>query len=398
MPPGSTSLIFIELGAAIIAMAMLARISSRFGLSPIPLYLISGLAVGTGGLVPLQLSKQFIQIGAEIGVLLLLFMLGLEYSGAQLQENLRKGLPGGVLDFLLNFPIGFVAGLALGWKILPSVLLGGITYISSSGIIAKLLSELGRTNSAETPTVLSILVLEDLAMAVYLPLVAVLLSGGGTHKIVTAISIATTTVLTVLFLAIRYGRSLSRFVAHQSDEIILLTTFGTVLLVAGLAEELQVSAAIGAFLIGIAVSGPLAKQSERMLSPLRDLFAALFFFFFGLQTDPRTLPAVALPALLLAVITVIGKVATGWIAARQSKLKSAAGLRAGITLVAHGEFSIVIAGLGTTLEPRLGALAAAYVMILAVAGPVLVRIIKPKDEERVESASPTLASRPKHIA
>ena len=83
---------------------MLARLASRWGVSSISLYLLAGLAFGNGGLAPLNFSKGFIQIGAEIGVLLLLFMLGLEYSGEQLKQNLRGGLPGAAIDFLLNFP------------------------------------------------------------------------------------------------------------------------------------------------------------------------------------------------------------------------------------------------------------------------------------------------------
>jgi CPA2 family monovalent cation:H+ antiporter-2 len=368
--------IFIELGLATIGLAVLARIASRRGFSSIPLYLLAGLAFGNGGLAPLNLTKNFIAIGAEIGVLLLLFMLGLEYSGEQLKQNLRGGLPGIAIDFVLNFPPGLIAGLLLGWALLPSVLLGGITLISSSGIIARVLSELGRLNSPETPAILSILVLEDLVMAIYLPLIAVLIVGGGPSRILISVAVACTTVLVVLFIAIRYGHSLSTFLAHQSDEVILLTTFGAVLLVAGLAHHLKVSAAIGAFLVGIAVSGPIQEQSHRLLSPLRDFFAATFFFFFGLEINPRDLPPVLLIALLLAVVTALSKTLTGYWATRRLKLASRIRLRAGLTLVARGEFSIVIAGLGVALEPRLGSLSAAYVLIMAILGPVTARIIR----------------------
>jgi CPA2 family monovalent cation:H+ antiporter-2 len=179
----------------------------------------------------------------------------------------------------------------------------------------------------------------------------------------------------VLFIAIRFGNSLSALVAHQSDEIILLTAFGAVLLIAGLAQRLQVSAAIGAFLVGIAVSGPIAEQSHRLFSPLRDLFAATFFFFFGLQIDPRNLPPVLLVALALAGATVVSKSLTGIWATRGLGLGSRTRLRAGLTLVAHGEFSIVIAGLGVALEPRLGPLSAAYVLIMAILGSITPRIL-----------------------
>jgi CPA2 family monovalent cation:H+ antiporter-2 len=369
------SLIFIELGAVVVGLAVLARIASRFGFSAIPLYLLAGLALGNGGLLPLNLSKAFIEMGAEIGVLLLLFMLGLEYTGEELKDNLRRGSSAGVIDFMLNFPPGLIAGLLLGWKPLAAALLGGVTYISSSGVIARVLAELRRLDSPETPVVLAVLVLEDLAMAVYLPLVAALLVSSGVTKTALSVSVALATVFLVLFVAIRFGRSLSRFVSHQSDEIILLTTFGTVLLVAGLAQRLQVSAAIGAFLVGIAVSGPLAEQSHRLLAPFRDLFAATFFFFFGLRIDPSTLPPMLSIAVLLGIVTSLTKVLTGYWAGRRAGIERPSALRAGMALVARGEFSIVIAGLGAAVEPQLEPLSAAYVLLLAILGPVLARAV-----------------------
>ena len=375
-PTPDYSHLFIELGCVAVGLAFLARLARRLGLSAISLYLLAGLAFGNGGLLPLNLTKGFIQLGAEIGVLLLLFMLGLEYSGENLTKGLRMGASGAAIDLLLNFPPGFLAGLLLGWSPLASVLLGGITLVTSSGIVARLLSELKRMQAPETPTVLSILVLEDLMMAVYLPLVAVLLVGGGPQKILVSVGIASATVLVVLFIATRYGHSFSSLVAHQSDEVVLLSIFGTVLLVAGIAQHLQVSAAIGAFLVGIAVSGPISEQSHRLLTPLRDLFAATFFFFFGLEVDPRTLPPVLLAAAALALITTASKILTGYWATRTQTSDRRARLRAGLTLVPRGEFSVVIAGLGAAIEPRIGSLSAAYVLLMAIAGPFLAKTIR----------------------
>jgi CPA2 family monovalent cation:H+ antiporter-2 len=370
--------VFIELGAAVLGLAVLTRLAHRFGFSSIPLYLLGGLAFGNGGLLPLNFSEQFVHVGAEIGVILLLFMLGLECTGEQLRGNLRRGLSAGVADFLFNFPPGFVAGLLLSWGPLASLLLGGVTYISSSGIVARVLGELRRLGNPETPTVLSILVLEDLAMAVYLPLMAVLLIGQGLVAGATSVAVALATVAVVLVAALRYGKAISRVLVHQSDEAVLLSTFGLVLLVAGVAQQLQVSAAVGAFLVGVALSGPLVGQTHRLLGPLRDFFAALFFLFFGLQIDPATLPPVLGPAVALAVVTALTKLFTGWWAVCRAGAGTAAGMRAGGALVARGEFSIVIAGLGVGagLTPELGPLTAAYVLILAVAGPVVARLMK----------------------
>jgi monovalent cation:H+ antiporter-2, CPA2 family len=126
------SFLFVELGLVVIGLAVLARLASRWGFSAIPLYLLAGLAFGRGGLVPLRLTENFVGIGAEIGVLLLLFMLGLEYTGDELKKSLRLGISAGVIDFALNFTPGLAAGLLLRWSPLAAVLLGGITYVSSS--------------------------------------------------------------------------------------------------------------------------------------------------------------------------------------------------------------------------------------------------------------------------
>lgn len=369
------SAVFIELGLAIVGLALLARLASRWGFSAIPLYLLAGLAFGNGGLWPLKLTENFVHIGAEIGVLLLLFMLGLEFSGQELKRNLRAGLPAGAADLILNFMPGLVTGFLLGWKPIASILLGGVTYISSSGVIAKVLNELRRSGNPETPLVLSVLVIEDLDMAFYLPLVGVLLLGGGLAKIALSVAIALIAVTLALIAAVRYGDRLSQLASHESDEVVLLTIFGTVLLIAGVAQRFQVSAAIGAFLVGIALSGPTAEQSHRLLGPLRDLFAAIFFFFFGLEIDPATLVPVLPLSLALGIVSAATKVVTGYWAARRAGINKRDGFRAGIELIPRGEFSIVIAGLGAAIEPSLGPLSAAYVLFLALVGPLLARLI-----------------------
>jgi CPA2 family monovalent cation:H+ antiporter-2 len=179
-----------------------------------------------------------------------------------------------------------------------------------------------------------------------------------------------------LLAALRWGSQISRLVAHESDEIILLSTIGAILLVAGIAQRFQVSAAIGAFLVGIALSGSVAEKSHRLVSPLRDLFAALFFFFFGLEVDPASIVPALPVAIGLGAVTLVTKVLAGYWAARSQRIDQRGSLRAGAELVARGEFSIVIAGLGAALEPQIGPLSAAYVLLMAIAGPVLARLTR----------------------
>jgi CPA2 family monovalent cation:H+ antiporter-2 len=278
----------------------------------------------------------------------------------------------GAFDAAMNFVPGFLLGLALGWSVTAAVLLGGVTWISSSGLVAKVLGDLGRMGNRETPAVLNLLVLEDLAMAVFLPVVAALVVGRSAGATAVTVSVALLAVGAILGMAVRWGGLLSHHLGRGTDEALLLGLFGVTLLVAGLAQRLQVSAAIGAFLVGIALSGPVQERAAAVITPLRDLFAAAFFVFFSFQIDPSTLPDVALPALLLAVVTATGKVVTGWFAASRIGVAVPGRLRAGTVLIARGEFSIVIAALGVALAdgPELGALAAAYVLITATVGPL----------------------------
>lgn len=369
------ALAFLEVGAVALGLALLSRLAGRIGITAVPLYLIAGLAFGEGGITEINVSTDFISLAAEIGVLLLLFTLGLEYTESELRNGLRTGVPPGLFDMLSNALPGVGMGLLLGWEPLAAVLLGGVTWVSSSGIISKVLSDLGRLANRETPAVLNLLVIEDLAMAVYLPVVAALIVGGSIAEISTSVGIALVTVTIILFAALRWGRRLTSMLEGGSDESLLLGAFGLTLLVAGAAQSLEVSGAIGAFLVGIALSGPVAERVERLISPLQDLFAATFFVFFSFQINPADLFDAALPALGLAVITMVTKIATGWFAAQRIGAGPRGRLRVGTALMARGEFSIVIAALGADLAdgPELGALAAGYVLITAVVGPVAAR-------------------------
>ncbi|HEX4016823.1 MAG TPA: cation:proton antiporter [Frankiaceae bacterium] len=371
-----------EIGAVLLALGILGRFAGRLGVSPIPLYLLGGLAFGHGGVLALSASSEFISTGAQIGVLLLLLTLGLEYSADQLVANLRTNAGAGAVDLVLGAAPGAVAGLVLGWGLPGSLVLAGVTAVSSSGIISKLIADLGRRANPETPVVVSILVLEDLAMAIYLPVLTAVLAEAGVVRGVVTVAIALGTVSVVLLIATRWSHHFSWIVSrpgpHDSAaerESLLLRVLGITLLVAGLAEQLQVSAAVGAFLVGIALVGPVAEVARKVLAPLRDLFAAVFFVFFGLQTDPTAIPPVLLAAAVLALLSAVGKVATGWWAAGRRGIDTGGRVRAGTTLISHGEFSIVIAGLAVSSgQPaRLGALAASYVLLLAIVGPLAAR-------------------------
>jgi len=376
---GELAPFLLELGALLAALALLTRLAGAVGISAIPLYLLAGLAFGEGGLVPLGFSEEFVAAAADLGVLLLLFALGLEFSGDDLAFSLRHGRGPAAADLALNAAPGVGAGLLLGWSVEAALLLGGATYVSSSGIIAKLLGDLDRVGNRETPVVLGLLVTEDLAMAALLPLAVVLVADQPLGQALITLAVALAVAGGAVLAAVRYGHRLSRLLAHTSDEAVLLSVLGLVLLVAGLAEQAQVSSAVGAFLVGIAVSDPVADRARELVGPLRDLFAAIFFVFFGLQIDPGALGDVAVVAAVLWLVTAATKIATGWGAARRAGIGRRGAARAGTALVARGEFSILLAGLGVGagLEAELRPLVAAYVLLCAISAPLLARAADP---------------------
>jgi CPA2 family monovalent cation:H+ antiporter-2 len=380
MAMDTLALSLIELGAVVFCLGLLAKLAGQIGMSPIPLYLLGGLAFGTGGIVELAGMKEFAHLAGEIGVILLLLMLGLEYTASELFTGLRRSWQGGILDLVLNFLPGAGLALFLGWGPVGAMVMGGVTYISSSGIAAKVISDLGWVGNRETRVVISILVFEDLTMAVYLPVLTTVISGVSFLAGLTTVGIALGVVTVVLVVALRHGHHVSKAVHSENPEVFLLKVLGAALLVAGLASAMQVSAAVGAFLLGIAISGATSHNAKLILAPLRDLFAAIFFVAFGLNTDPASIPPVLGWALVLAFITVASKMATGIWAAKRAGIDRPGRLRAGTALIARGEFSIVIAGLALgsgAVSQELAAMATAYVLVMAVVGPLAARYAEP---------------------
>ncbi|EUA19491.1 sodium/hydrogen exchanger family protein [Mycobacterium xenopi 3993] len=252
--------------------------------------------------------------------------------------------------------------------------MAGVTYVSSSGVIARLLEDLHRIGNRETPAVLAVLVLEDFAMAGYLPLFAVLASGGRWFHALAGM-VAAITALTAAFTAsYRWGHHFGRLVTHPDSEQLVLRVLGITLMVAALAESVHASAAVGAFLVGLTLTGETADRARKVLTPLRDLFAAIFFLGIGLSIDPQQLVPMLPVAVALAVVTSATKVATGMFAARREGVARRGQLRAGTALIARGEFSLIIIGLVGSSIAGAAALATSYVFVVAIMGPVVARL------------------------
>lgn len=368
--------LLLELGVILTVLTILGTLARRFALSPIPLYLLAGLALGNGGIAPVPAAGEFVSTGASIGVVLLLLTLGLEFSIGEFAASMRRHLPSAAVDVVLNATPGAVAGWLLGLNFVGILAMAGITFISSSGVIARLLNDLGRLGNRETPAVLSVLVLEDFAMAAYLPLLSVLAAGGTWWQALLWMGVAVVALGAAFAASYRWGHHVGRLIAHPDDEQLLLRILGLTLIVAAVAEHLHASAAVGAFLVGLTLTGETAKRARAVLTPLRDLFAAVFFLAIGLSVDPKDLVPMLPVAALLAAVTAVTKVATGVYAARRDGVGRPGQLRAGTALIARGEFSLVIIGLAGTSVAAIGSIATPYVFVLATIGPLLARFTK----------------------
>jgi CPA2 family monovalent cation:H+ antiporter-2 len=374
--------LLLELGVLLIVLSVLGTIARRLSLSPVPLYLLTGLAIGDGGILPEPTSAPYIQTSAEIGLVLLLLMLGLEFSVDEFTGSLKRHVPSVLVDAVLNAAPGAVAGLLLGLNPVSVLALAGATWVSSSGIVARLLGDLGRLRNPETPAVLGVLVLEDFAMSIYLPVLAVTAAGGTWWQALLGVVVGVGALLTALFVSRRWGHRIGDVISHPESEQVILRILGITLLVAALAQMINISAAVGAFLVGLSLTGEITDRARELFTPLRDLFAAAFFLAIGLSVNPADIVPVLPAALALAVVTAVTKVAAGAYAASRDGADRRGRLRAGTALIARGEFSIVVVGLvGAAADPRLGALVTAYVLILATAGPIITRF-SGGDEER----------------
>ncbi len=388
------AIVLLELGALLVVLGALARLAVYLRTSPVPFYLAVGVLLGVLS-APIEVPPEVIELGAAIGVVLLLFFIGLEYTGAELLQTLREQRRAGALDAALNALPALAIGLLMGLGTTASLALAGIAWVSSSGIVARTLEDLGRLGNRETPGVLSILVIEDLAMAGYLPVLTALLAGGALAATIGSVAVAVSVAAVALLIAVRGSHHADRLLGGVRGEALLLMMLGLTLLVAGIAETANVSSAVGAFLVGIAVSGQLADRTRSALTPLRDLFAAAFFVFFGLQINLAGVASVAIWVVILCILGAAGKIATGWYVAGRSGTGHAARLRAGTVLVARGEFSIIIASLAVAagVDPRLGPLAAGYVLILALLGSLMTRFADPVSRRIARRALESKAAR-----
>jgi CPA2 family monovalent cation:H+ antiporter-2 len=374
-----TSAQLAEIGAALLVLGLVAFLANKLKFSVVPLYLMIGLALGNGGFIPLSLSEEFLVTGAQIGAIMLLLLLGLEYSAYDLAKSFKERKSAGVMDVIANATPGFLIGFLLGWGIPGALALAGITYVSSSGIAAQLIKEMGFRKSEVSKRAIGVLVFEDLALAPYLPLLSAMILGVSVWSGLLTVGLALAITGLVILVSFKGSSKFQKFLDPNEPGGLLLTVFGTALLAAGLADLVGFSGVVAAFLIGLLLTGEVAEAARSRLMPLRDIFAAIFFLFFGITTDPAELPAVLPLALVLTVLGIAGKYAVGWWVTRDLTDRLAV-WRTTAFLIPRGEFSIVIAALAApaVLSVDLQALTLAYVILTAFVASTILRLTRPK--------------------
>lgn len=364
------------LGVLFVIAYALGRVGKLVGLPAIPIYMLVGfIASPHSTFFPISFESADVQLIAVFGLIMLLFSLGLEFDQDEFYGNAGKLIVSGGTRIAINLAVGFALGMWMGWGTREALIIAGITATSSSAIITKLLIELRRLANRETPTILGIMVLEDVFIAIYLAIVGVVL-GESTDGWSIALQLAISfSFLIVMFALARWGgKVVSRLIQTRDDELFTILFFGLAVAFGGIGELLGVSDAIGAFLIGLVLGATRFKgRIEQFALPLRDVFGAFFFLNFGLALDVSTFGDVVWPVVVAVVLTLVVNTLGGQLIAWQNKLTQAEGLNASAMLQNRGEFALILATLavGAGLDSRLTPFAGLYVLSMAIVGPIL---------------------------
>lgn len=397
-------IVVLEIGIAVLLVALVGLLANRLKFSVIPFFIIIGMLLGNeeypafmGDLLgqinnealstgfqsfwsffTFSESRPFIEFMGRLGVLFLLFYLGLEFSVGRLIKSGKSIVVGGSLYVLLNF----VSGLLIGWLMdLPFkelMVLCGLMTSSSTVIVAKVLTDLKRTANPETEVIMGMIMFDDLFIAMHISFLSGLILTGGTSVMAVLLTslLALGFILSFLILGRKLVPFIDRLLHEKSSELFILLVFSLLFVIAGFSETIHVAEAIGALMAGLVFAdSKYIKKIEAVVLPFKDFFGAMFFFGFGLSIDMYSLGGAVGWATLAAVVTVICNVASGYFAAHFSKLKPRASFDIGLTLSARGEFSIIMANIGKAggLLPVIQSFVVVYVLILSIISPLLTK-------------------------
>lgn len=376
--------LILEIGVAIGLVALVGLISNRLRFSVIPFFILIGMVLGQhapqiGGIdLSFTESKPFIDFMGRLGVLFLLFYLGLEFSVGRLMKSGKAIVTGGSIYVLLNFCSGLLIGFLMGLPFKEIMVICGIMTSSSTAIVAKVLTDLKRTANPETEVIMGMIMFDDLFIAMHISFLSgLILTGSSSFWTVAGTSLlALAFILTFLVLGRKLVPAIDRILRVHSSEIFILIIFALLFIVAGFSETIHVAEAIGALMAGLVLAdSQYIKRIEHMVLPYKDFFGAMFFFSFGLAIDPWTLSGAMMWGSIAAGVTIICNVASGFFAARFSGLKNKTSFDIGFTLAARGEFSIIMANIGKAagLLPVIQSFVVVYVLILSMVAPLLTK-------------------------
>lgn len=375
-----TARVVAEIGGLFVLLGLVARVASRWRFASAPLFLLVGLGLGEGGVVDLDFSQPFIQVSAEVGAILLLLFLGLEFSATTIVKQVRSHRRTAVVDVVLNAAPGAFVAFLLGWSPVLMFAMAGVTYVSSSGIATQVAREMGWKSRPEWKSLIAVLVLEDLVMAPYLPVLTAIAGATSLFWGLTGVGIGLFVVAVLLYIGARGIKPFAVVLRADKGSSLLLTTLGLALLAGGVSALFDFSSAVAAFFVGLLITGEIAEAIRNRMAPLRDIFAAVFFVFFGLQTSPADILSALPVALTLVAVTWATKVVTVYFALGEGNAPSISrrmcALRGGSLLSARGEFSVaigaVVSSIGIATTDWQGTVAT-YVIVSALVGPIVAR-------------------------
>lgn len=371
-------LTFLQDLSIVMIVAALATIIFRHFKQPVVLgYILAGAIIGPHTPpFPLITDEHAIETLAQLGVIFLMFALGLEFSLRKLRKVGSTAFIAASLEILLMIVLGYQLGRAFGWNTMDSIFLGAILSISSTTIIIKALEGLGKTREPFAGLIFGILIVEDILAIVMIALLSGFAVTGQIEPGQVGMTIlGLSSFLGILLIAglILIPRLLDYVGKFKSDEMLLVTVVGLCFGVSLVTVKLGYSIALGAFLIGaiIAEARQIAKI-ESLMHPVRDLFSAVFFVSIGLLIDPQLIVKYAWPILAITAVVVVGKVFTCTLGCFLSGNDTRTSMRVGMSLAQIGEFSFIIAALGLSLK-----VTSDFIYPIAVAVSALTTLLTP---------------------
>src|SRR5690348_7299599 len=379
----------LEVGLALALITFAVWLAAKLHLSNVPFLILIGMAVGPHapriGVFDFRFigTAPLIEFMGRVGILFLLFYLGLESNVSRLIQAGRSIFVGGTIYIIINFTLGLLYGYVTGFSVQETLVVAGITTISSSAIVAKILFDYRRTANPETELILGITMYEDVFLAVYLSLLSGIVLSGATslRGVLSSAGLALGFIVGLLLIGRWATPLLNRLLRISSNEVFVIIVFAALFIFAGLGETIHVAEAIGALLLGLILGETEhSARIERLVVLFRDFFGAIFFFGFGLTVDPFGLSGAVALSIGAALLSLVGVIVAGQLAGRVAGHPAATSFNVGLTLLGRGEFSIIVARLAEAggLMPLIQPFAALYVLILATFAPLLA-----KESERI---------------